>query len=114
MIIPMKNQMIAFSRQVIEVDAQAKREGRIKPGRLSKKEIATILGYGEELKVKNLEKLYWSRIAVSIGEGLTVEQAREKIYQDLVDKGDLEGAKMVRKYQDMIHPLKSDNREPPP
>lgn len=108
------NQMIAFTRKVIKADAQAKREGRIKPDRLSEKEIATILGYGDEFKARNLETLYWYRIAVSKSEGLTVEQAREKVYQDLLEKGDVKGAKAMRAYQDIIHPLKADDQSPQP
>jgi hypothetical protein len=45
-------------------------------------------------------------------EGKTVEQGREKVYQDLLDKGDIEGAKSMRKYQDIIHPLKNNNQPP--
>ena len=45
-------------------------------------------------------------------EGKTMEQGREKIYQDLLDKGDIEGAKMMREYQDRIHPLKNNNQPP--
>jgi hypothetical protein len=47
-------------------------------------------------------------------EGLTLDQAREKVYQDLLKKGDLEGAKMMREYQDVVHPLKPGDRLPPP
>jgi polyhydroxyalkanoate synthesis regulator phasin len=42
-----------------------------------------------------------------------MEEAREKIYQDLVDKGDLEGAKAMRAYQDVIHPVKSSGQSLP-
>jgi hypothetical protein len=42
-----------------------------------------------------------------------VEEAREKIYQDLLNKGDIEGAKAMRKYQDVVHPLKNDSQQPP-
>jgi hypothetical protein len=36
---------------------------------------------------------------------MTEEQAREKIYRDLIEKGDIAGAKMMRRYQDYVHPL---------
>ena len=40
-------------------------------------------------------------------------QAREKLYQDLLDKGDLEGAKAMRAYQDIVHSLKDGDQDPP-
>jgi hypothetical protein len=40
-------------------------------------------------------------------EGYTHEQAPEKIYQDLIDKGDLTGAKNMRDCQDKVHSVKS-------
>ena len=46
-------------------------------------------------------------------EGLNREQAREKMYQELLEKGDLEGAKRMRRFQDKVHPLKKDDPEMP-
>jgi hypothetical protein len=53
-------------------------------------------------------------MAELMGEGLTLEQAREKVYQDLLKKGDLERAKMMRAFQDVVHPLKPGDQTPPP
>ena len=46
-------------------------------------------------------------------EGYTMEEDREIMYKDLVDKGDLEGAKVLRAYQDAVHPMKSAVQVPP-
>ena len=59
--------------------------------------------------IREIEKQYWFRIGELKAEGLSPEQAREKIYQDILKSGDLEGAKKMRTYQDNIHPLKSND-----
>ena len=47
-------------------------------------------------------------------EGLTEEQAEEKMVSDLTAKGDLKGADMIRRYQEFFHAKKSDNQTKPP
>ncbi len=42
------------------------------------------------------EASYWARL---MSDGLTLEQAREKVYQGLIEKGDLKGAKVMREFQ---------------
>jgi hypothetical protein len=49
-----------------------------------------------------------------MGEGFTLDEAREKVYQDLLNKGDLEGTKMMRAFQDVVHPLNTGDQFPPP
>ena len=107
-----ENNNIAFTRKLIEADAENEKQGRVKPDRLSDEERNIILKWGQHSAVKKLERTYWLRIAELMVEGKTVEQGREKIYQDLLDKGDIEGAKSMRKYQDIIHPLKNNNQPP--
>jgi len=107
-----ENNNIAFTRKIIEADVENEKQGRVKTDRLSDEERNAILKWGQQSAAKKLERIYWSRIAELMVEGKTVEQGREKIYQDLLEKGDIEGAKSMRKYQDIIHPLKNNN--PPP
>ncbi len=107
-----ENKDIEFMRKLIEADMENEKQGRVSPDTISDEERNIILNWGLQSKRKNLERRYWFRIAELIAEGLTKDQAREKIYQDLLDKGDIEGAKMMREYQDRIHPLKNNN--PPP
>ncbi|MFC2015144.1 hypothetical protein ACFLUP_04050, partial [Chloroflexota bacterium] len=106
---------IAFTRTILEAADKAEQEGRVKRERFTNEEINDIFKYGlegkVESKIRDAEKRYWLRIADLIGEGLTQAQARDKIYQDLLDKGDIEGAKMIRQYQDKIHPKKSGNKD---
>ncbi|MFC1874468.1 hypothetical protein ACFLYX_04115 [Chloroflexota bacterium] len=108
-----ENRDIALMRQVFEAAAKAEQQGQAKRDRLTKEEINTILRWKLESKARSLEISYWFRIAELRDEGLTIEQAREKIYQDLLEKGDVKGAKMMRSYQDMVHPLKGDDHDPP-
>ena len=109
-----ENKNIEFMRKLIETDVENEKQGRVEPGRLSDEEIDVILKWWQQSKLKDLEMRYWLRIAELIAEGLTKEQGREKIYQDLLDKGDIEGAKSMRKYQNIIHPLKNNNPNPAP
>ena len=63
--------------------------------------------------MKSVEATYCFRIGVLMGEGLTIEQAREKIYKDLLDKGDLRLAKMMREFQNRVHPLRPEDKSLP-
>ncbi len=112
-----ENQKIAFARQILKAANEVEQEGRIKRDKLSEEEVNDVIRHGMEtkmeLKIRNLEKEYLFRIGELMAEGLTQEQAREKIYQDLIEKGDVEGAKMMRDYQEIIHSLKADDQKPP-
>ncbi len=108
-----ENKDIALIRQVLKAIIEAEQQKRPKREKLSDEERNAILRFGLESKMKDLEKTYWIRVAELKGKGLTEEQARKKIYQDLLDTGDLKGARMMRAYQDMIHPLKGNSQEPP-
>jgi hypothetical protein len=109
-----ENNNIAFTRKLIEADVENEKRGRVKPDRLSDEERNVILKWGQQSAAKKLERTYWLRIAELMVEGKTVEQGREKIYQDLLEKGDIEGAKSMRRYQNIIHPLKNNNPNPAP
>ena len=113
-----ENQEIAFMRKVIEAADKAEQQGRVKCERLTAEERNAAIRYGLEAKMKltirRLEKEYWFRIGELMGEGLGVEQARARIYQDLLEKGDMKGAKAMRQYQDIIHPMKANDQTPPP
>jgi hypothetical protein len=109
-----ENRDMEIMHAVLAADAENERTGRVKPDTLSEEERDAILRYGVESAKRNAEIAYWFRVAGLVAEGLTVEQAREKIYQDLVGKGDLEGARMVREFQDRVHPLRIDRKVPPP
>ncbi len=52
------------------------------------------------------ETAYWQMIGLLMSTGLTAEEAREKLYQILLAKGDLEKAQNLRVYQDRVHPVK--------
>ena len=67
-----------------------------------------------EAEMEKAEIWYWFRIGSLKAKGLTPEQAREKIYQDLLEKGDLKGAKMMRELQDKVHPMKTGDQLLPP
>jgi len=105
-----ENKNIAFIRRILEVSAEHERQGRVKPERLSAEERNAILRGGLEALKRRTEKAYWLRMAGLMADGLTLDEAREKVYQDLLDKGDLEKAKRMRAYQDVVHPLKAGDQ----
>jgi hypothetical protein len=109
-----ENKNIEFIHRLIEAEVENEKQGRVSPDTLSDEERNVILKWGQQSALKKLERTYWLRIAELMVEGKTMEQGREKIYQDLLDKGDIEGAKSMRKYQDRIHPLKNNNPNPAP
>ena len=107
-----ENQDIAITHRVLAAAAEQERQGRVQLDRLTDKERDAIRRYGIGSYFKKIETFYWLNIATLMTEGLTMEQVREKIYQDLVEKGDLEGAKKIRQYQNIVHPLKLGDQPP--
>jgi len=107
------NKILALFHQVLAVDMANERKGRVKPDTLSEEERNAIMRWGVESEMKKAEMWYWFRIGILKAEGLTMEQAHEKVYLDLIEKGDLEGAKALRAFQDKVHPLKSNDQIPP-
>jgi hypothetical protein len=45
---------------------------------------------------------------------ITAEQAREKMYQDMLKDGHTKEAQAMRNYQNIIHPLKASINRPRP
>jgi hypothetical protein len=101
-------------RRILEAETEREQSGRVQPERLSLAERDTIMKWGIQSVIKKAEKYYWYHIGVLIAGGLTPEQAREKVYQNLIERGDLEGAKALRAYQDVVHPVKAGNQSIPP
>ena len=107
------NQTMALIHQIVAADMENERKGRIKPDKLSEEERNAIIKFGIETEIKKTETWYWFRIGVLMAGGLTQDQAREQMHQDLIDKGDLKKAKLLRVFQDKVHPLKTDGPVPP-
>jgi len=92
--------------------AAIEQEGRIKPDVFSKEEQEAIMRYEIQSQFRQLQTIYWKKIAGLRLEGLTEQQAREQMYQDIIDKGDEKKAEIFRQFQDKIHP--SDRIVQPP
>jgi CRISPR/Cas system CSM-associated protein Csm2 small subunit len=107
------NKVMEFIHAILAADMENERKGRVQPDTFSEEERNAIIRLGIEAETKNIEILYWLRIGSLMAERLTTEQAREKIYQDCLEKGDLKRAKMVRAFQDKVHPLKTNDQIPP-
>jgi hypothetical protein len=109
------NLRIEVTRTVLDAAAESDHEGRPRRDRLTNEERAAVIRIAMETKekqqLKNLEIDYWIGIARVMDEGkLTMEQAEEKIVEDLIDKGDMKGADIMCRYQDFIHNRKSANQ----
>jgi len=108
------NQFMALIHRILELDLENERKGAVKRDRLTEDEIDQLLKSEQESFIKRMEVSYWKNIATLMMEGISREQAREKMYRDLLDNGNVEGAKALRAYQDITDPLKPRRQEPPP
>ena len=109
-----ENKILVLLHKTLAADLSNERKGRVKPDRLSEEERAALVKRGIASEMKKIESLYWIRVGVLMAEGLTEEQARERIYQDIEKDGDPNKAKAMREFQDKIHPLKINGQEEPP
>jgi len=108
-----ENKEIAITHRVLEAAAEQERQGRVQLDRLTEEERNAILWSAVILKKKRTESEYWANVALMmVNDSLTLDQAREKMYQDLLTRGDIEGARMLRAFQDEVHPQKPGNRPP--
>ena len=107
------NRVIELAHNVLAADMENDRKGRVKRDTFSEEERNAIMRWGIESEMNKVEIWYWFRIGTLKAEGLTKEQAREKVHQDLIEKGDLDGAKALRAFQDKVHPLKTNEHIPP-
>jgi len=107
------NWRMSVIHKILEIAAEQERQGWVQPDRLTETEQDAIIRYGLDLRKKNEEALYWIGIVSYLAEGLTEEQAREKIYQDLTIEGRPDDAKKLRQYQDFIHPVSKKDKPPP-
>jgi hypothetical protein len=105
-----ENEIMAFFHQLLAADMENDRQGRVKRDAFSEEERSAIMRWGVEQERKKLELAYWLRIGALNAQGLTTEQAREKIYQDFLEKNDLKGAKLMREFQDKVHPLGNNDQ----
>ncbi|MBN1368295.1 MAG: hypothetical protein JW967_10265 [Dehalococcoidales bacterium] len=103
------NKVMAFFHKVLEIEMENERRGRIKPDTLSAEERDAAIKIGIALQMKKTQTKYWISIGILQAAGLTEAQAREKIYQDILNSGNLEMARMIREFQDKFHPLKTDS-----
>jgi hypothetical protein len=108
------NETIAFIHEILAADLENERQEQVKPDTFSQEEPNTLMKWAMESEIKKAEMWYWFRIGILKAEGLTVEQAREKMYQDLIDKGSLKAAKLMREFQDKVHPLGKNDQILPP
>jgi hypothetical protein len=109
-----ENEWLKLVRTIIAADLERERQGRVKPDTFSEEERNVIIKWGIELKAREAQIWYWLHIGSLMAEGLTTEQAREKMYQDLIEKGNQKAAEALRAFQDKIHPLKKNDQAPPP
>jgi hypothetical protein len=108
-----ENRIMAIIHKIIAKDMEDEQRGRVKPDKLSEEERDIVIKWALDAEKKKTEIYYWLRIGSLVAQGLTMDQAREKMYQDLLKKGDIKGAKILRIFQDRVHPVKPDSDLPP-
>ena len=62
---------------------------------------------------RKAEKKYWKIMGELVAGGMTLDQARDKMYQDLIGAGEVKAADELRRYQDIIHPVMKQRQSPP-
>jgi hypothetical protein len=108
------NELMKIIHAVLAVDLENERKGLVKPDNLSEEESSALVKHGIESEMKRTQIVYWVRVGALMAAGFTEEETREKMYQDLLKKGDLKVAKAMREFQDKIRPLKTNGQEEPP
>jgi hypothetical protein len=108
------NEKMTLVHNILAAAMKQEQEGRVKPDILSEEERNAVMRLEFQSQTKELQVLYWIRKAELMFNGFTQEQAREKMYQDLIIKGNLQNAKKMREFQDKYDPLKTNDQTPPP
>jgi phage terminase small subunit len=108
------NEKMKLVHNILAAAMKQEQEGRVKPDILSEEERNVVMRLEFQSQTKELQVLYWIRKAELMFNGFTQEQAREKMYQDLIDNGNLQGAKKMREFQDKYDPLKTNDQTTPP
>lgn len=108
------NEKMKLVHNILAAAMKQEQEGRVKPDILSEEERNAVMRLEIKSQMKEMQTLYWIRITELMVKGLTREGAREKIYQDLIDNGNLQGAKIMREFQNKYDPLKTNDQTPPP
>jgi GrpB-like predicted nucleotidyltransferase (UPF0157 family) len=103
-----ENEWLKFIRTIITAEMGRERQGRVKTDTFSEEERNVIIKWGIELEAREAQIWYWLCIGKLTAEGLTTDQAREKMYQNLIEKGNQKAAKALRAFQDKVHPLKTN------
>jgi hypothetical protein len=93
--------------KILAAEIENERKGRVKPDTFTEEERNAIVRLGLEKEKKNIEIMYLFRIGILMAGGLIEEEARDQIYQEELNKGDLKRIKMLRELQDRVHPLKN-------
>jgi hypothetical protein len=107
------NQKMELFHGVLASAAKQEHEGRVKPDVFSEEERKVIIQLELKSRFKQLQTIYWQKIAGLMVGGQTEEQSREKLYQDLLAT-DPRAANLMREFQDKVHPLKKDGPPAPP
>jgi len=107
------NKIMALFHKVLAKDMENERQKQLKPDEFSEEEQDVLIRYAIKSEFKKTQIVYWFSIGILMAKGLTKEEAREKLYQELIEKGDNKGAKTLREFQDRVHPVKSDSQVPP-
>jgi hypothetical protein len=104
------NQLMPLIHKMLAVELEQEQKEGIKPDTLSKEERDTVMRMEMKKIFRETQTIYWARIVRLMAEGNTEEQAREKIYQDVLAKGDPDQARKMREFQDKVHPLEKGNQ----
>jgi len=92
-----QNKKLEFIHKIMAKELEKEREGIIKPGIFSEEEIRIAKELAARKEARETQVIYWLHKSKLMQEGLTAEQARERLYQDM-SKGGGELAKFVKDF----------------
>jgi hypothetical protein len=108
------NETMKLFHRALAKEMANEREGRIRPDTYTEEEQNFAIKWSMDKEKKEMELTYWFRIGKYMAQGLSKEEAREKVLKDEIDKGDPIKSEVFRKFQNEIHPLKTNDQASPP
>ena len=104
------NQWMVLAHRILAVDLDRE---RVVPDTFTPEERERAARLRLSKSRRELKVAYWDRLRMLMNQGLTHEQAREQIYQLLIDKQDIQGANVARNFLEEVDPLMPNDSKPP-
>lgn len=106
------NAIMKIFHIVLAKELENERQGQVKPDMFTEEERRFSINWSMNKEMRETGLYYWFRLYTFIAQGLSEEEAREKILQGVIDKDNPKVIKVFREFQNNVHPLKTDGQAP--